>query len=326
MKKVSVIIPTYKRSAFLVRAIESVLNQTYKNIELIIVDDNDSGSIYRKENERKLDSYVKSNKVIYLKHETNKNGASARNTGLKIAKGDYITFLDDDDFYLKDRIELLVKKMEQNSNIDCVYSSMLKIKNNHVYNYRIATEEGNFLKEVLSQNSFFGTGSNMFFTRKAIIQVGLFDESFFRLQDLEYMTRFFENGFSVGAVNKILVVKCEEDTLNYPNYENMKLAKLMYINKFQDSLDLFDREKLIYDIYKELYLFSLGQNHRDSIKVLSKYGKLNLKDIILHMYIRLTRSKKLFSKFDFIIRELYCFKKYTIQEREEIFSLINTEY
>ena len=112
MKKVSVIIPTYKGSDNLIRAIKSVLNQTYKNIEIIVVDDNDENSIFRKENEERLKSFIDDNKIIYLKHKCNKNGAAARNTGLRKSSGAYITFLDDDDYFLYNKkvIENLYSK------------------------------------------------------------------------------------------------------------------------------------------------------------------------------------------------------------------------
>jgi len=67
--KVSVIIPTYKRSEFLERAIESILNQTYKNIEIIVVDDNDPNSKYRESTARKMQKYYKDNRVRYIKNK-----------------------------------------------------------------------------------------------------------------------------------------------------------------------------------------------------------------------------------------------------------------
>ena len=122
---VSVIIPTYKRSSCLLRAINSVLNQTYKKIEIIVVDDNNEDSLYRTENEKKLEKYVNKNKIIYLKHKKNLNGANARNTAIKKATGEYITFLDDDDYFLPDRIEKMVMVLKDNSNYDGAYSSVI---------------------------------------------------------------------------------------------------------------------------------------------------------------------------------------------------------
>ena len=159
--RVSVVIPTFKRAVFLKRAVESVLRQTYNNIEIIVVDDNDEDSIYRKENEKILSRYIDAGKIIYIKHKHNKNGAAARNTGIRKASGDYITFLDDDDYFLQDRIEKLVDIMAKNDGYDCAYSSVAYVKNGKIIGNIIATIGGNCLYQILKQDSFFGTGSNL---------------------------------------------------------------------------------------------------------------------------------------------------------------------
>ena len=325
MEKVSVIIPTYKRSDFLIRAIESVINQTYRNVEIIVVDDNGIGTEFQIENEKKLKNYIRGNKIVYLKHEKNKNGAVARNTGIKFATGEYITFLDDDDFFLKERIEILVKKINEDPGFDCVYSSMVKIKKNHIYNYRIAKKEGNLLKDILSQYSFFGTGSNMFFTKKSIEKIGLFDEKFFRFQDLEYMARFFEKEFKICAINKVLVVKCEEDNLNVPNFVKMKKAKEMFAEKFKESIQKLEYRSIMYNIFKELYIFSCGMEHLEAKNLLKKYGNIKLKDKIIYIYNKLTINNKIFNSINYIVREIRCIGKYKKEEKKEIFSLINNK-
>lgn len=325
MKKVSVIIPTYKRSDYLIRAINSVLNQTYENIEIIVVDDNGIGNEFQIENEKKLSKYVDEKKIIYLKHDINKNGAAARNSGLKVASGDFITFLDDDDFFLKQRIELLVKELEDNQHFDAVYSSMVKIKNNHIYNYRVGNKNGNLMEDVLSQYSFFGTGSNMFFTKKAIDKIGEFDETFFRFQDLEYMARFFENEFNICSVNKVLVVKCEEDTMNVPNYERMKLAKEMFSNKFADSIKRINFKNIMYCIYKELYIFSSGNNHIEASRILKEYDKIKIQDFLIYWYNKMTLKFKVFKFLNFKVREIRCIGKYNFDEKKEIYSIFNLD-
>ena len=112
--KVSVIIPTYKRSHFLQRAIDSVLNQTYKNLEIIVVDDNEPNSDFRKKTEMKMQKYADNTKVVYIKNNKNLGGALARNEGIFNATGDYITFLDDDDIYLPQKIEVQLGYMLKN--------------------------------------------------------------------------------------------------------------------------------------------------------------------------------------------------------------------
>ncbi|MBW4084527.1 glycosyltransferase family 2 protein [Paenibacillus sp. S150] len=121
--KVSVIIPTYKRSEFLTRAIDSILNQTYKHIEIIVVDDNHPESDYRKQTENKISRYIDGNLIIYHKNSTNMGGALARNEGIHIASGDYITFLDDDDVYEEQKIETQIMYMHTN-NLDVSFTNV----------------------------------------------------------------------------------------------------------------------------------------------------------------------------------------------------------
>jgi glycosyltransferase involved in cell wall biosynthesis len=107
---VSVIIPTYGRPNLLLRAINSVLNQSYQNIEIIVVDDNNKDSINRKETEDVLKGLIAEKKIIYKKMDKNSGGAIARNFGVKFSKGELICFLDDDDEFLPCKIKLQVNK------------------------------------------------------------------------------------------------------------------------------------------------------------------------------------------------------------------------
>ncbi len=112
---VSVVIPTYKRSTMLTRAIRSVVNQTYKNIEILVVDDNEPGdeySIAAKDLINNL-NYSQVRLVTQPKHI---NGAAARNAGIREAKGEYICFLDDDDLYMPNKIERQLEELSKKSN------------------------------------------------------------------------------------------------------------------------------------------------------------------------------------------------------------------
>jgi glycosyltransferase involved in cell wall biosynthesis len=114
MEKVSVIIPTYKRCQFIDRAISSIINQTYTNFEIIVVDDNGDGSPARDEMINIMKKYESEPRIKYIKNSINQGGALARNIGIKHATGKYITFLDDDDEYLPTKIEVQYNKMVKN--------------------------------------------------------------------------------------------------------------------------------------------------------------------------------------------------------------------
>ena len=120
---VSVIIPTYKRYDVLSRAIDSALNQTYNNIEIIVIDDNKKESEFRKKTEETMKKYENNSKVKYIKNEKNLGGAETRNVGVKNANGEFIAFLDDDDEFVNDKIEKQMKhyKKIESKKIGLIY-------------------------------------------------------------------------------------------------------------------------------------------------------------------------------------------------------------
>ena len=99
---VTIVIPTYKRPDQLKRVIDSCLSQTYSNVEIIVVDDNYPETEYRKATEKVMHLYNNKN-IKYIKHDKNRNGSAARNTGLANATGKYITFVDDDDILYQEK-------------------------------------------------------------------------------------------------------------------------------------------------------------------------------------------------------------------------------
>lgn len=108
---VSVIIPTFGNPIFLEKAIRSVTSQTIDDWELIVVDDNNAETEARMLTEEVM-SIFSDNRIKYIKHPHNKNGAAARNTALRVAKGEYICFLDSDDEYMPNRLEECVRVMK----------------------------------------------------------------------------------------------------------------------------------------------------------------------------------------------------------------------
>ena len=111
---VSVVVPTYKRPDFLGFTLASIENQSYKNIEIIVVDDGTEGDI----NQKICDSF---GNVIYKKIENSGSPARPRNEGIKLAKGAYIGFVDDDDIWLPTKIEKQVALLEQHKQYGLVH-------------------------------------------------------------------------------------------------------------------------------------------------------------------------------------------------------------
>src|SRR5262249_11692183 len=106
MNKVSVIIPLYNQARFVKEAVDSVLSQTYGNIEVIVVDDGSTDN-----SKESLSIYIKQGKIRYV-YQHNQDLAAARNTGLRMAQGQYVKFLDSDDFLYPEQIERQIEDIK----------------------------------------------------------------------------------------------------------------------------------------------------------------------------------------------------------------------
>lgn len=121
---VSVVIPVYNAEKTIVRTLKSVVNQTYKNIEILVVNDGSKDN-----SEQVIANYISQDNIANLRLVSKENGgvSSARNRGIDEANGDFIAFLDSDDFWLPNKIEKQLDVFEKNSQIDCVATNMNKV-------------------------------------------------------------------------------------------------------------------------------------------------------------------------------------------------------
>lgn len=188
MPKVSVIIPTYNRSMSLIKSIKSVQNQTFADFELVVVDDASTDDTEKKI--RKLSH--KDKRIRIIKHDKNRGGSAARNTGIRNAKGGYIAFLDSDDEWLPRKLE---KQVEVMNSLDVdewggVYCGQYNI----ICGFKTIVEaklEGSFLYEFLSGRASIAAGSTLMVKKECMDRINGFDESFSRFQDIEMLIRFF---------------------------------------------------------------------------------------------------------------------------------------
>ena len=284
MPKISVIIPTYGMPVYLKKSILSVINQTIDDWELIVVDDNDPDTEARIATERLVSAFCKQDpRITYINHERNKNGAAARNTGIKAAHGEYIAFLDSDDEYMPTRFEKCLMAMENTlDNVAGVYTGCEFRHSDKVYHVQENVESGNFLVETLACTFHFCTGSNIFVKKSAVDSVKGFDEAFLRHQDYEFLVRIFEK-YTLKAIPQVLVIKNNENR-NLPNVEKMIEIKAQYLQKYQYILEGMCKDDTHY-IYSQQY-YSIAEaairSHKRSIaskyfKMARKYRRVSLK-------------------------------------------------
>lgn len=196
---VSVIIPTYKRSIdVLSRAVNSVKIQTYQNIEIIVIDDSPDSYEKRVEVEKYMKS-ISSEKVIYLKNKQNIGGSLSRNRGIVAANGQYITFLDDDDEYMPQKVEKQLSFMIDNT-CDLSFSDMVMYDSNEkVVDYReysnIVSFENNELLKYHLMKHLTGTPTFMFKADK-LREINGFDDAKMG-QEFYIMLKAIESGLKI---------------------------------------------------------------------------------------------------------------------------------
>lgn len=198
---ISVVIPTYNRQCTLGRAIYSVLNQTYKKIELIVVDDASTD---------KTDLLIKSindPRLSYIKLEANRGANHARNIGIERASGEYIAFQDSDDEWLAQKLEKQIELIESSEiKPDVVYCSYLKVKGRDA-SYLPKPDElhrkGSLSQKLLQGN--FITTQSLLVKSDVFKEVGLFDEDMKRLQDWELLLRI-ANNYELSFLDKPLLI------------------------------------------------------------------------------------------------------------------------
>lgn len=185
---VSVIIPTYNRAKLLPRAIKSVLNQTYQDFELIVVDDASTDNTEKVVKEFQ----EKDGRIRYIQYKKNKGGSAARNSGIKAAKGEYIAFQDSDDEWLPEKLEKQMKVFENVSpEVGVVYTAFWRVdsdKKTIIPSSWVKQKEGNIHKELLRGN--FVTTPSIVARKECFEKAGMFDEKLPRLQDWELVIRF----------------------------------------------------------------------------------------------------------------------------------------
>jgi len=196
---ISVIVPTYNRADLISETIESILNQTYKNFELIIVDDGST------DNTEEVIRKFKDSRIKYIKTDNWGGPARPRNTGIKKAKGEYIAFCDDDDIWLPKKLEKQIRVFQISNETAMLYTRFKTIEGDVISN-RIFPENGkyksgNIFKSLYLRN--FIACSSVMVKRSVLDQVGFFntDPNLIAVEDADLWLRI--------ALKHI--IKCTDD-------------------------------------------------------------------------------------------------------------------
>lgn len=280
---VSIIIPSYGGGQYLARSIDSVLNQTYKNVEVIVVDDNGIGTNNQLETSKIIDKYKDVDNVKYICHEVNKNGSAARNTGARASSGEYLGFLDDDDEYLPHFVQMHLDEFENLADeYALTYCSADMYCGDTYVDTRHNTKSGSLLYEVLSHKAVIG--SSVLLIKKSVFdELGGFDESFRRHQDWEFTARVAAR-YKIKAIDVIGGIGYYEFRNTPTNYEIAKKYRVHFVEKMMPYINMLSpckQKKVICSNYVSLILSLLRKGQIKKFITEFKYFNLGFRGIFM---------------------------------------------
>lgn len=216
---VSVIIPTYNRDGSLQRAIRSVLCQTFSDLEVLVIDDASTVNV------EGIVGGFSDKRIGYVRHSHNKGVAAAKNTGIRMATGQYIAFLDDDDVYVERKIERQLEIFEESPpSVGLVYCSAAYV-----------TEDNRFLRKKDTGNRssdvsyhIDNIGPTPLIRKVCFDEIGLFDESFRCFEDWDMWLRISRR-FDFKATSEPLYVDIRHSSSQISD-------NLLVIMKFLEKL------------------------------------------------------------------------------------------
>jgi len=206
-KKVSIILPTYNGEKYIKQAIDSCLNQTYKNLELIIIDDGSSDKTFEI-----IEAYYQNKQIKYFKNEKNLGLAQSLNIGFEKSDGEYLTWVSDDNFYNNKAIEILVKELISNPKISFVYSSFYQVDENGKIKRKIKSARP---KELDIRNCI---GPCFLYKREVYEKTGDYNSVFFLAEDYEYWLRVRTKFRFKNIINYLCYYRLHPKSLRFQNY------------------------------------------------------------------------------------------------------------
>lgn len=284
---ISVIIPTYNRGSIIKKSIESVLNQSYVDIEVLIVDDGST------DDTEKVVANIKDSRVRYFRLEKNSGACVARNIGASLAKGEYIAFQDSDDEWDPRKLDMQLSFLRK-GNFDFVFCGMTRIMledSNKRYYYPNVDLDDNkdYFLQLLYLNR---VGTQTILCKKECFDLIKFDPNLKRYQDWDLALQAAKY-FKIGYLRESLVVSCiQVDSISKSKEANKSAWKSLYDKYYNEIIKdkkihskyLFrlGNEQVMYDINeaKKRYQESIVTSFRITTLLFFLLSLLNLKNAI----------------------------------------------
>lgn len=288
--KVSIIVPVYNCENYISTCLESILNQTYSNNEIIIIND---GSIDN--SEQIIKKYIeKDNRIIYL-YQDNSGPSEARNKGIQTSTGEYLVFIDSDDTVHKKYIELLLNEIigSEADIVCCGYKDESKygVKNHTDFVFSDSISKHSFMEMVCN-----GTGGVLWskiFKKEIIVKNNLkMDKNIFMSEDLVFVLQYVSHCKAFSTIKKYLYnynrLNLESISSNISiNYINNNIMVCEYIKKIFHSVKLDEqkRNQIIVKRIQDFVLSIVEQQCINAKNIGMKKASLNLKELLSIPYI-----------------------------------------
>ena len=222
---ISVIVPAYNAANTIIETIDSVCRQTFQDFELIVINDGSS--------DRTLELLTTIDEPR-LQVFSYKNGGLpvARNRGIAHSKAEFITFIDADDLWTEDKLELQLAALQQNSEVGIVYSwtTVMDEQGKSFYPGKSVSHQGDVCKQLLC-NNFIASGSNVMIRRKAIESVGEFESTLKSAEDWDYWLRLALAGWQFAVVPKAQIFYRQSSGAMSSKIDVMEKYNLMVVDR-----------------------------------------------------------------------------------------------
>ncbi|NMF82637.1 glycosyltransferase family 2 protein [Nodosilinea sp. P-1105] len=260
LELVSVIVTTYKRANLISRAILSVLSQSYKHYEVLIVDDNPVGCIEKKETQAVVRKFLGQANIRYIDLQGNFGYALARNVGIRESKGKYIAFLDDDDEWLPHKLTEQVKCIQEDSSIGMVYCRSVNLKENgEIYKSNKKKLPSGYIFEKILAQDIIGATSKVLVRKSCIDLIGSLNELTPTRADHDFFLRISKK-YKIGLVDEVLVNFYIEGNRLSRDFEKKLAGWKFFFASWEEELKKYPKAmksqkfKFNYEIGKILFL------------------------------------------------------------------------
>jgi glycosyltransferase involved in cell wall biosynthesis len=287
LPKVSVVIPSYNQAGFLAEAVQSVLDQTYSNFEVIVINDAST------DNTDEVMSRFNDPRIKYIVHKENRYAAAARNTGIRAASGELISFLDADDIFHPEKLQVQVAFLDGNPATGLTYNSRIEIDETGLPLSIVKTPPVATLSDLVMDYPY--APSEVVMRKDWAFRVGLFDESYvFHGEDPDFHMRLALQGCKMEGVDRVLNYRRFHTGRVFHNLAGVVAGEIRaFENTFADPRCppevLALREKSLGKIYMILSYYAFVQNEtvlgQDLIRKAIKFDR-SILDVEANKFLR----------------------------------------